>query len=359
MPMRAAASCAPDLRPLAPTPRGVRRSVPAVRRARRCTAACAALLLSVGACAPTLSTGYTLRYARSAELMMSPAWDGLGLTGRGVKVGSIDEGFRGWREEPLTRDLRVEAARNFVTGDTVGFFGRGPAHGMWVARNFGGRNGTEAWGLASKATYYLALTEEPEREVPAEEVRLTQAIAWVVSQGVRVINVSLGYSKFDAPHASYTDQDLYRDRTFSARFLDSPLAARPEVNVIVAAGNDGMRNPGYILTPADARRVITVGSVTSGGTSRVINSSRGIVGAPYIKPDLMTYPNIGGTSFAAPAIAGLVAQLLEANPALTNSEVADLLRRSGSRADSPNVETGYGVPQTARLLALVRAMSPR
>src|SRR5690606_27386359 len=51
----------------------------------------------------------------------------------------------------------------------------------------------------------------------------------------------------------------------------------------------------------------------------------------------------GGTSFAAPQIAGLAAGIWQANPDWTNVQVIDAIRYTASRALAPDTAYGYGV----------------
>lgn len=312
------------------------------------------LLVSCGTgCSPKVAGGYSQQYQPSVGLMMSKPFDSLGLTGNGVKVGIIDEGFFNFSDE-ATKNLSVKAYRNFVTGSEADFFTKGSGHGTNVARNLGGRTAKEVWGLASGAEYYLAVTDDEATETIADEQRLVQAILWMVQQQVRVINISLNYKKFDNPSDSYTPADLYKKRTASARLIDSICAANPAVNFVIAAGNYGFDKDPYIGTPADAEFAITVGSSNATDTGKVANSAEGIPTAPYIKPDVVTWPNIGGTSFATPAVAGLVAALLQYNPRLTNKQILSYLHQSGNRAATPDYKVGYGVPQSGKLLQLLQ-----
>ena len=61
-----------------------------------------AVLAPAGCRTPGLTTGYRSRYPALLGLMMSPAWDSLALSGQGVRVGVIDEGFNGLRANPRT-----------------------------------------------------------------------------------------------------------------------------------------------------------------------------------------------------------------------------------------------------------------
>ena len=56
-----------------------------------------------------------------------------------------------------------------------------------------------------------------------------------------------------------------------------------------------------------------------------------------------------GTSYTAPAIAGLCASLLEYKR-MSRIELINLLHTSGLNSSAPNHEIGYGVPQTSRML---------
>ncbi len=109
---------------------------------------------------------------------------------------------------------------------------------------------------------------------------------------------------------------------------------------------------GYLYTvaqPATARRAIGVGAITSRALStgsRAFNSlgmlayfsSRGPTVDGRTKPDITaggyvvyapqeggTYGYEAGTSFSSPAVAGLVALMLEANPSLTPEQAKELL----------------------------------
>jgi len=66
------------------------------------------------------------------------------------------------------------------------------------------------------------------------------------------------------------------------------------------------------------------------------------------------YKHVDGTSFAAPIVASLVAQMLEANPRLSPPEVKEILTRSAVRLpDVPVERQGWGAVKPERALSAV------
>jgi subtilisin family serine protease len=129
--------------------------------------------------------------------------------------------------------------------------------------------------------------------------------------------------------------------------------------VVVSAGNSGCASPDscwyYVNTPADADSAITVGAVGPDSTLASF-SSRGPTADGRIKPDVVVqgkgvlsawnddgFARVGGTSFASPQVAAVVAQMLQVNPALSPIEVRRLLRRTASQANSPDNRMGWGI----------------
>ena len=86
-------------------------------------------------------------------------------------------------------------------------------------------------------------------------------------------------------------------------------------------------------------------------------SSKGLTADGRIKPDVVALGTGScviegsgeisygsGTSFATPILAGMGICLWQALPQLTPQELIDLLRQSGSQAERPDAELGYGQP---------------
>jgi serine protease AprX len=76
---------------------------------------------------------------------------------------------------------------------------------------------------------------------------------------------------------------------------------------------------------------------------------RRIMEQKYIHPD---YQHVDGTSMAAPIVTSVVAQMLEANPALTPAAIKDILMHTAERLPYvPQAEQGQGVISAARAVA--------
>ena len=117
----------------------------------------------------------------------SPAWHLDGNTGRGVKVGIIDNGFRGFTALMGTELPASVKARCYT--DFQGSFSTDPAdcavnsvHGTAVAES--------VLDIAPDVSLYIA--------TPYTEGDLAQIVTWMVSEDVDVINQSLGWL-FDGP----------------------------------------------------------------------------------------------------------------------------------------------------------------
>jgi hypothetical protein len=73
-----------------------------------------------------------------------------------------------------------------------------------------------------------------------------------------------------------------------------------------------------------------------------------------------SYPNFFGTSAATPHVASIAALMLQANPALTPTQIYDALRNSAlpMSATTPNYDSGYGLVQADAAFALTPQVVP-
>jgi len=228
--------------------------------------------------------------------MMGPRFDSLAPRGEGIRIGVVDAGFGGLRDDRFTRRLRVADYLDLTDGDTTGFFRDDCDHGTRVTRNIGGFSNDTLLGLACKADYYLVKSDLEHGEPREDERRLCRALAWLAQRQVDVVNISLGYTVFD-DFDGYTPQMLDGRTALCSRFLDSLLDAHPRMVVVQSAGNEGKNKWRHISFPGDVAEAVTVGAADSEGTGRSGKSGTGYYPHP-VKPDLVVYDSPNGTSFS-------------------------------------------------------------
>jgi serine protease AprX len=305
---------------------------------------------------PYLAPAGASRVARDPELTAFNA--GLPLTGRGVTVAVIDTGLDGTHA-----DLAGRVAQNVELLDSqsvsVGFTpplgvenlpntDLVDGHGTFVAGMIAGdgaRSGGAYAGVAPGAKLV---------GLSAGDLNLFHVLAgfdYLLAHpelGVRVVNCSF---------SAETVYDEHDPVNVATRML-----YERGVNVVVSAGNTG---PGlHTLNPyAAAPWVISVGATDHRGRLAPF-SARGRMVGPASRPTLVApgvnvvglrsfgvslvgvsgltaprrlsvaeslYYTVGsGTSFSAPQAAGVIALMLEANPALTPAQVRDILQRTAT-----------------------------
>lgn len=302
----------------------------------------------------TYTKDYKYSYARPIGLMMSKEFDALNFSGTGVKIGVIDVGFGNFKTNEFTKNLKVASFKDFIDEDSTNFFSNQESdHGTIVTKSIGGKSAdNKVHGLAFNAEYYLAKTDIYDKEPIEDEKRMIKAIKWLLSQKVKLINISLGYTKFDHDH-HYTNKDLNGKTALSSAFIDSILQANKDVIIVVSAGNEGNEEWKHITFPSDVKDVITVGSTDFDGLKRYKSSGKGVDYVDYIKPEIATYPMPLGNSNTAPVMTGLVACLLEKEN-FSRDQIKQALIESASNFNNPNKEIGYGVPNTSKIIAKLK-----
>lgn len=239
-----------------------------------------------------------------------------------------------------------------------------PAHGSRVAALAVGYDAKNYVGSAPGAAIYVAKTEKhvnrygANYELRVEEDMWVEGLEWLERQGVDIVNSSLGYGEW----YDYSE----RDGKHSPAARAATMAAERGVLVTSSAGNVTSGNP-YILPPADAEGILTVGGVdTLGNWWEFTSSSAGSAIGPTPdgrrKPELAA-PGRGvyvinvddpisryfygqGTSYAAPLVAGCAALMLEVHPEYRGNPdtLIKLLEQSATLATSPNDTLGFGIP---------------
>ncbi len=288
-----------------------------------------------------------------------------GINGDGVIIGFLDTRYdlvtgqhfdhRALRHIPDSG--RLIEVRDFTATDQAAYGSNQTSrHGMSVASVAVGFEEGHIVGPAYGAEVLAATTEfgQSDYEKNSEEDNFVAGLEWLESQGVDVVNSSLGYSEFDAGQHSYTQADLDGDTGITTVAFDH--AASLGVVVVCSAGNEGTRSWRFITTPADGDSVIAVGSVNNFGTRNGF-SGVGPTADGRTKPDVAAqgssiylastsgaYNSRGsGTSFASPMVAAVAAQMLQVNPDLNPIEIRDILRETASQANNPDNFLGWGI----------------
>src|SRR5262245_6008212 len=287
-----------------------------------------------------------------------PAVHEMGFHGEGVIVAVFDAGFSDLNHEVFSA-LHIAAMRDFVNGDDDVADGRDHgegSHGTMTLSVLGGLHEGELVGPAFAADFILAKTENTDSETPVEEDNWAAAAEWAESLGADVISSSLGYNDFDSPFADYSFANMDGRTAISTRAAE--MAAERGVVVVNSAGNSGFnRSHNTLGAPADGAHVLAIGAVDARGF-RASFSSVGPTADGRIKPDLaaqgedvkVAYPGTvsryalaDGTSFSCPLTAGVVALLLQVNPAATPDDIAGVLRSTAGQRDRVDNLLGWGI----------------
>ncbi|MEP5612403.1 MAG: S8 family serine peptidase [Cyclobacteriaceae bacterium] len=282
-----------------------------------------------------------------------------GIRGEGMVIAVLDNGFTGVDEsssfEHLWTENKILAQRDFV--ENSGNVFRMGDHGTSVFSTIAAKYEEDFVGVAYNANFILCLTEEVGSEDRVEEYNWLLGAEFADSLGADVINGSLGYNTFDIAEHNYEYEDLDGETTVVS--VAAKMASEKGMIVVVSAGNNGDNPPSawrYITPPADAKDILTVGSVNPDFTWTPF-SSLGPASDGTIKPDVSalglktaiirgngSITSGNGTSFASPQIAGLAAGIWQANPDWTNLEVINAMKAASHQAHRPDTLVGHGVP---------------
>jgi serine protease AprX len=295
--------------------------------------------------------------------------DELGFDGSGIGVAIIDSGVASWHDDLAGRVVHFA---DFVNYQPLAYDDYG--HGTHVAGIIAGSgydsDGARR-GIAPGAHLVVlkVLDGAGGGFISNVIAALDYAVQYRDTYNIRVINVSVAAGVFE----SYATDPL----TLAAR-----RAVEAGIVVVTAAGNLGRNDQGQpqyggITAPGNAPWVLTVGASSHMGTTDRDDdtvagfSSRGPSYLDQIaKPDLVApgvgiesladwgsflyttrpsarlwgtvstasepYMSLSGTSMAAPVVAGAVALMLEANPALTPNAVKAILQYTAETREAYN-----------------------
>lgn len=276
----------------------------------------------------------------------------MGYRGKGMTIAVIDAGFHNTDVIPALKDTKILGVRDFVKPD--GDIYAEHNHGTRVLSCIATDEKYVFVGTAPEASFWLLRTEDAYTEQPIEEDNWIAAVEFADSVGVDIINSSLGYYRYDQPHEAIQHKDLNGKTHIISR--TAGMIASKGMVLCTSAGNEGNDAWKKISIPADARDILSVGSVNKQGLISFF-SSMGFSADGRVKPDVCalgtracvlgsdghtTYAN--GTSFSSPILTGMVACLWQALPKLNAFEIMDIIRKSGNAYSTPNAKYGNGIP---------------
>jgi serine protease AprX len=282
----------------------------------------------------------------------------MGYRGQGKVISVIDAGFLNCNNldvfDSLWQNNQILGTHDFVDGGEVTFDGHW--HGSMVLSLMGGNYPGQLIGTAPKASYWLLRSEDVGSESLIEEYNWVSAAEFADSVGTDVINSSLGYSDgMTDPGQNHTYSEM--DGNTTTVTIGADMAAKKGILVVNSLGNEGNSNWYYLSAPSDGDSVMGIGAVDGNGTYASF-SSHGPSYDGRVKPDVVAqgsgvyvvdpvgggFSYEGGTSFSSPILAGMAACLWQANPTLTNMQIAGAIRQSASQYLMPDDSLGYGIP---------------
>jgi thermitase len=170
---------------------------------------------------------------------------------------------------------------------------------------------------------------------------VAQGIIWAADHGAKVINMSLG---------NYADANFLHDAI--------KYAYNKDVVLIAASGNDNSEEPGF---PAAYPEVFAVAAADSAKKKASFSNygdyidvtAPGVnIASTYMHSQ---YASLSGTSMASPHVTALAALIRSTNPALKNTEVMEIMRKTAEDLGTPGKDKYYGYGQIDVVKALQEA----
>ena len=314
--------------------------------------------------APVIGGAYEWQYGAAREHLV-PA--GVLHAASAITIAVIDTGA-----DVSAPDLAAKAPTTWSvrdnSSDVTDYYG----HGTFVSSLAAGSttNGEGVAGFGGDAKLLAVRASAPDGTFT--DIDESAAIVYAVDHGAKIINMSFG-----GPMSSPAEQSAIA------------YAAAHGVLLVAAAGNSGQSGnqpsyPAALLQPLGSNGVGGIGlavaaSNLSGGRASFSNygsyvslaaPGENVFGALSSSADPDYWPRqslpgsvtgiygySSGTSYSSPEVAGAAALVWAANPGLTATDVAGILKQSASGHGGWNENTGYGVLDAAAAVARAQGTS--
>ncbi|MBR0712173.1 S8 family serine peptidase [Bradyrhizobium liaoningense] len=270
---------------------------------------------------------------------VTKAWQN--YTGLGVKVGVIDDGID-YNNTDLHSHYLFNLDYDATNGGSDAYGTSTDSHGTTVAGVIGAaRDGSGTVGVAYDAGIAGFRISYGTGGGPSQ---IADAFNHALSSGMDVVNASWGYTT------------AYSDNFFSSAFASSRTAILNEVmygrgglgtSIVFASGNGrssgdnvnyhNYQNDPYAIVVAGVDPTGRVASFSTPGAALLVSAPGGaysddrVGSAGYNTSG--DYISISGTSYSAPAVSGVIALMLQANPNLGFRDIQDILAYSSKQTD--------------------------
>lgn len=283
------------------------------------------------------------------DTVRAPAAWARGVTGAGVKAGIIDTGYEISHPELAGR---VVGCRSFTSSNLSGADGCAqPLAGCnWHGQHVAGTVAGSTAGVAPDALLVLAMNyEDISGQCRNWASARIAALNWLVSQGVKAVNVSTGGAGM-----------------IGSEWTAVRAALNRGVTVCGASGNDGAAQAYF---PGGYPEALSIGALASNLT-RASYSNHDSLRLDFALPGSSITSAIGasgygsksGTSMATPHCTGLVALACDVVPCNTASDVERVW--AAMRGAAKDLGTaghdgshGHGLIRADRMVALLRGES--
>jgi subtilisin family serine protease len=314
--------------------------------------------------APVIGGAYEWQYGAAREQLVPAS---VLHAASAITIAVIDTGA-----DVSAPDLAAKAPTTWSvrdnSSDVTDYYG----HGTFVSSLAAGSttNGEGVAGFGGDAKLLAVQASAPDGTFT--DIDESAAIVYAVDHGAKIINMSFG-----GPMSSPAEQSAIA------------YAAAHGVLLVAAAGNSGQSGnqpsyPAALLQPLGSNGVGGIGlavgaSNLSGGRASFSNSGsyislaapgENVFGALSSSADPNYWPRqslpgsvtgiygySSGTSYSSPEVAGAAALVWAANPGLTATDVAGILKQSASGHGGWNENTGYGVLDAAAAVAKAQGTS--
>jgi subtilisin-like proprotein convertase family protein len=266
-------------------------------------------------------------------------WDE--YTGDGISIGIIDDGFN-YNHSELVDNFNTELDYDVLDKDYNSLNDPGDNHGTYVAQVIGASsNGEGGIGVASDADL-IGIRRGFGEEGNTQDI--VDAFQYALDNNLDVINNSWGVNASfgDNKNINFLGTD---PADIIGKFEELVEFGRDGLgtNIVFSAGNsrvDGdsanynnFQNSPYTITVAATEEDGTYAYYSEAGANVLVSAPGSDISVSDPSGD-GTEEIVGGTSYSAASVTGVIALMLEANPELGYRDVQEILAMSTRQTDS-------------------------